>query len=93
MTSTSHAELVTASIPNSSLSDNTFNFVSGKDITESHFTLVASNSLENQPEQDDSKSEKFVTATSYPSELTSGLYFYHVDAGYSSVTGKMLYMK
>ena len=27
------------------------------------------------------------------SELTSGLYFYRVDAGYSSVTGKLLYMK
>ena len=27
------------------------------------------------------------------SELTSGLYFYHVDAGYATVTGKMLYMK
>ncbi len=27
------------------------------------------------------------------SELTSGIYFYRVDAGYASVTGKMLYMK
>ena len=27
------------------------------------------------------------------SELTSGLYFYHVDAGYGSVTGKMVLMK
>ncbi|HDY87387.1 MAG TPA: T9SS type A sorting domain-containing protein, partial [bacterium] len=25
--------------------------------------------------------------------LTSGIYFYHVDAGYASITGKMLYMK
>ena len=27
------------------------------------------------------------------SDLTSGIYFYRVDAGYASVTGKMLYMK
>ena len=27
------------------------------------------------------------------SELTSGIYFYRVDAGYASVVGKMLYMK
>ena len=27
------------------------------------------------------------------SELTSGIYFYRVDAGYASVTGKMLYME
>ena len=104
---------------------------------------MANNSLENQPEQDGSKPEQFVTAVSYPnpfnpqttihyelshiakvkisvfnslgqrvraydlgqrehgthelvfdaSELTSGLYFYRVDAGYLSVTGKMLYMK
>ena len=27
------------------------------------------------------------------SNLTSGIYFYHFDAGYASVTGKMLYMK
>jgi len=26
-------------------------------------------------------------------ELTSGPYFYLIDAGYASVTGKMLYMK
>ena len=27
------------------------------------------------------------------SSLTSGIYFYHIDTGYTSVTGKMLYMK
>ncbi|MFC1528799.1 T9SS type A sorting domain-containing protein [Candidatus Latescibacterota bacterium] len=126
-----------------SLADNTFNFVSGKDITESYFTLVMSNSSEKLREQDDSKPEVFVTAVSYPnpfnpqttiqyelshagkvsisvfnslgqkvriyelghreqgihelvfdaSELTSGLYFNYIDAGYTSITGKMLYMK
>ena len=98
---------------------------------------------EQQPEQDGSTPEQFVTATSYPnpfnpqstirykllkpgkvtlsvynavgqkvqvyiighkdkgthefvfdaSNLTSGLHIYRVDAGYTSATGKMLYMK
>ncbi|MBT4483374.1 MAG: T9SS type A sorting domain-containing protein, partial [Candidatus Latescibacteria bacterium] len=126
-----------------SLFDNTFSFVSGKDITEACFTLVASSYLEQQPKQDNAIPDQFVTAVSYPNpfnpqttiryelshsgkvkvsvfnslgqrvrvyelghreqgthelvfdatELTSGLYFYQIYAGYASITGKMLYMK
>ncbi|MBT4483564.1 MAG: choice-of-anchor D domain-containing protein [Candidatus Latescibacteria bacterium] len=123
--------------------DNTFNFSSTNDVKESHFTLVASSSLEKQPDQDNAIPEQLVTAVSYPNpfnpqttiqyemshpakvsvlvfnslgrrvrvyefgyreqgihelvfdatDLTSGLYFYQINAGYASVTGKMLYMK
>ena len=125
------------------INNNTFSFVSGKDLTERHFMLVVSDSEEPELEEYASIPERFVTAMCFPnpfnpqttiryelsmsgkvaisiynalgqqvkvynisnkdqgvheivfdaSDLTSGIYLYRVDAGYASVTGKMLYMK
>ena len=123
--------------------NNTFNFISGKNMTERHFMLIVSDSDEPDLGEYALRPERFVTAICFPnpfnpqttiryelsmpgkvtisiynalgqqvkiyddgykyqgthefvfdaSNLTSGIYFYHVDVGYASVTEKMLYMK
>ena len=48
------------------INNDTFSFVSGKGLTEQHYTLVASDSQEPELEGYKSKPEQFVTAKCYP---------------------------